>query len=50
MNHTFSGASKRHFTRPGIGQGNRGQIDSKSDLPGILSTLELRRLVAAMVD
>ncbi len=50
MNYTFSGASKRHSSRPGTSQGNHGHIDSKFDLPGILSTLELRRLVAEMVD
>ncbi|WP_338242504.1 hypothetical protein [Aurantiacibacter hainanensis] len=50
MNNTFSGADKRQSNRPGTSQGNHGNIDNNSNLPGILSTLELRRLVAAMVD
>jgi hypothetical protein len=50
MKYSFSGASKRHFTRPSISEGKRGHIGSHLDIPALLSTLELRQLVAAMVD
>lgn len=50
MNTTFSGANTRHSTRAGTSRGNRGQIDNTANMPGILSTLELRRLVAEMID
>lgn len=50
MNNTFSGANSRHFTRSGTSRGTNGHADLNANMPGILSTLELRRLVAEMVD
>ncbi len=50
MNYSFYGASTRHSTRPGNRMGKRGHIGSQLDIPALLSTLELRQLVAAMVD
>jgi hypothetical protein len=50
MSTTFSGASTRHCTRSGTSRGNHGHIDNTATMPGLLSTLELRRLVAEMVD
>lgn len=50
MNNTFSGANARQSDRSGTSRSNRGHVDNNANMPGILSTLELRRLVAAMVD
>ncbi|WP_162925277.1 hypothetical protein [Aurantiacibacter odishensis] len=50
MNNTFSGADARQPNRSGTSRSNHGYVDHNANMPGILSTLELRRLVAAMVD
>jgi hypothetical protein len=50
MNYQFSGANMRHSTRPCISKGKHGHMVSQLAIPALLSTLELRQLVAAMVD
>ncbi|WP_427968831.1 hypothetical protein [Altererythrobacter sp.] len=50
MIHSFSGANTRRSTSPGMSKGNQGHSGGQSDLHALLSNLELRQLVAAMVD
>ncbi|MEL1251559.1 hypothetical protein [Aurantiacibacter gilvus] len=50
MNTIFAGAHKHQNTLPCESKGPQAQTGNQSSFPALLSTLELRRLVAAMVD
>lgn len=50
MNYNFSGASKRHTNFPGTRAGCNGRMAGQQSSPAFLSPMELRRLVAEMVD
>lgn len=50
MNTIFAGAHAHQNTRPCESKGVQAQTGDQPAFPALLSTLELRRLVAAMVD
>ena len=50
MNYILTGASEHQTSRPCENKGKHGEAGSQLDFPALLSTLELRQLVAAMVD
>ena len=51
MKYNYLGARKRRTTSPSASTGsNNERTIGRQGLPAVLSTLELRRLVAAMVD
>lgn len=50
MNYTNTGAAKRHMISPRKVPASNAPMARHSTFPAMLSTIELRRLVAAMVD
>lgn len=50
MNYIISGASEHQTPRTCENKGKQVEAGNQLDFPALLSTLELRRLVAAMVD
>lgn len=50
MNTIFAGAHKHQNTRPCESKGAQARTGNQPTHPALLSTRELRRLVAAMVD